>query len=295
MTFIYQFIYNSHINKVLLNINKFIVRIFPSVPKINPSGQIKIALNNDKAIIFNTNQTSHITYLLYWYGADNFEYSAIFQKLISKVNNFYDIGANIGYYSLVGAGTNPNLKVEVFEPSAGVLKILKKNIIDNNFELQISCNDLALSETKGIIEFNEIYNPKYPDIPNLSGEHNLGTKSNRAKKIIVQTDTLDNFYKSKNHKVDLIKIDTEGVENIILTHGSYLIEDSKPIIICETLFNKIEGDLEQIMISHGYEFYNHVGNHLEKALTIQREKDNNVRNCFFVHPSRFELIKEFVK
>ena len=69
----------------------------------------------------------------------------------------------------------------------------------------------------------------------------------------------------------------------------------KPIIICETLFNTIEPELESIFKLYGYDFYNHTESGLEKVTSIIREKDNGVRNCFFVHPSKYHLIEEFIE
>ncbi|NLB27283.1 MAG: FkbM family methyltransferase [Bacteroidales bacterium] len=108
--------------------------------------------------------------------------------------------------------------------------------------------------------------------------------------------TLDNYVK-KNYvkKIDLIKLDTEGTENIILSKSANILKEMKPIIICETLFNKIELELELIMRSYGYQFYNHIGNGLEKVDSIVRQKDNGVKNCFFVHPEKYHLIEEFEK
>lgn len=294
MKIVYNIIYHPFFNVIVRNLNRLVYIFFPKILKLNPSGKLRIKLNKD-VIIINTNQTSYLTYLLYWYGIEQFEYSPIFLKLIKKVNTFYDIGSNIGYYSLLGAKVNPNLSVEAFEPSPGVLMYLQKNIKDNLFESRIICNSIALAESKGKLSFNEIYNPKYPNTPNLSGEHNLGTKFLSSNKISVDSETLDNFYQEWNgSNVDLIKIDTEGTENIILENASHLIENCKPIIICETLFNQIEHKLEEIMLSHGYEFFNHKGNYLVKVTTIKREKDDGIRNCFFVHPSKTYLIEEFL-
>ncbi|MDX5426618.1 MAG: hypothetical protein LPK46_00670, partial [Bacteroidota bacterium] len=79
-----------------------------------------------------------------------------------------------------------------------------------------------------------------------------------------------------------------------LEQGSTVLSDLKPIVICETLFNKIEHKLERIFSSYGYEFYNHTDKGLEKVKSITRLNDDGVRNCFFVHPSKFHLIEEFV-
>jgi hypothetical protein len=93
--------------------------------------------------------------------------------------------------------------------------------------------------------------------------------------------------------VDLMKLDTEGAEAIILQGASKTIQRDKPIIICETLFNKIEGELERIMRSFDYSFYNHTGQGLQKVDSIIRNEDDGIRNCFFVPREKVSLIKEW--
>ena len=89
-------------------------------------------------------------------------------------------------------------------------------------------------------------------------------------------------------------MDTEGTENLILESSDFVLKEMKPIIICETIFNTIEPDLQRIMSSYGYEFYNHIPAGLKKVETILRNEDNGVSNCFFVHPDKSYLIEEFV-
>ena len=173
---------------------------------------------------------------------------------------------------------------------------LSENVKINNLSSRINVNALALSNKQGQIPFFEIRNKKYPAIYNLSGEHNIGTKPHlKSLKTKVTSDTLDNFVK-KNVivKIDLIKIDTEGCEDLILIESSNTINQFKPIIICEVLFNRIESQLEKIMLGHNYEFYNHNGKGLTKVNTLKRDSDNGIRNCFFVHPTKKHLIEEFI-
>ena len=134
-----------------------------------------------------------------------------------------------------------------------------------------------------------------PNIYNLSGEHNIGTKQHlKSFKTKIESDTIDNFVQQNNiENLDLIKIDTEGCEHLILKKASETISKFKPIIICELLFNKIEKELEEVMLEHDYEFYNHTNKGLEKSKSLQRDFDNGIRNCFFIHPSKKDLIKEF--
>lgn len=296
--FFFKLIYNKNINRILRNINKKINIFNSKIIEIPPSGILKIKTKENNVLRIKTNQTNYITHLIFWNGYLNFEYSKIFVKLIKKLNSFFDVGANIGYYSLLAALENKKINIVSFEPASGPLFYLKENIRINNFK-NIKVESLALSDSNDEITFYESKNIKYKYLKHSLG----GTSSTRKNKKLlnfvvnkVQTMTLDNYVK-KNYvkKIDLIKLDTEGTENIILSKSVNILKEMKPIIICETLFNKIELELELIMKSYGYQFYNHIGNGLEKVDSIVRQKDNGIKNCFFVHPEKYHLIKEFEK
>lgn len=297
MQIIYSLIYNPKINWLIRNVNYILLPILPKKIKIHPSGILNVPIKSHKSIKLKANQTSYVTRELFWKGSQNYEYTPVFIKLVKKINVFYDIGSSIGYYSVLGAQVNEKLKVEAFEPSTGPMIYLSENVKINNFSSRINVNVLALSDQQGKIDFFEIRNKKYPTIYNLSGEHNIGTKPHlKSSKIKIESDTLDNFVKKNNIKsIDLMKVDTEGCEDLILKASTFTIDKFKPIIICEVLFNRIEKQLEEIMLQHKYEFYNHKGKGLLKVNTIQRKFDDGIRNCFFVHPSKKHLIEEFIK
>ena len=295
--FLYKTIYQPQINGVLRSINKALYPLLPSAIKLPPSGTLTIRNSRGEALKLKTNQTNYLTQLLFWEGHLSFEYTEIFIKLIKKVDSFYDIGANIGYYSLLAESENSKVKVVAFEPASGPLFYLKENVKVNGFK-NIRVEDLALSDREGEITFYEIKNKKYSYLEhNLQGESNAGSKTTERNfvPVKVSTTTLDQYVNAtKAEQIDLIKMDTEGTEHSILEHATKVIEEMKPIIICETLFDTIEAELETILKRYGYEFYNHVPAGLQKVDSIQRTVDNGVRNCFFVHPSKYALIAEFV-
>lgn len=294
----YKVIYSSNVNKILRIINKKLSRILPDGIKIPPSGVLTITNEAGKKMDIKTNQTNYLTHLLFWEGYQNFEYTDIFIKLIKKMDVFYDIGANIGFYSLLAEMENPKIKAVAFEPASGPLFYLKENVKINNFK-NIVVEDIALSEKTGEIMFYEIRNKKYSYlVHNLAGESNAGsnTVDRNFVPISVKTITLDQYVSDVNQdKIDLIKMDTEGTEHLILEHASVVLDQMKPIVICETLYNTIEQELQDIFRKFGYEFYNHTENGLKKVKSITRKDDDGVRNCFFVHPSKFSMIEEFVR
>lgn len=295
---IYRIIYNKNINFVLRNINKLFYFILPNKIKLPPSGSLKIESSNGNTFKILTNQTSYLTQLIFWNGGyQAFEYTSIFIKLVKKVDSFYDIGANIGFYSLIAASEHKNISVVGFEPALGPLFYFRKNVAINNFN-NIKIEPIALSHTNGEIDFYEVRNKKYKYLENnLAGESNTGSKTKGRNYVLnkVKTTTLDDYVNANDvTTIDLIKMDTEGTENLILENSNFVLSEMKPIIICETLFNTIEKELEKILKSHGYNFYNHTKSGLQKVSSITRLKDNGIRNCFFVHPTKLHLIEEFL-
>ncbi len=297
MNFLYAIIYQSTINKIIRNINYFLAPLLPSKIKVHPSGKMNVSIDKDHgSFILKTNQTSYISREIFWKGALNFEYSPIFIGLIKKMNIFIDIGSNIGYYSILGSKVNPELITYAFEPSTGANFYLSENVKLNNLSNRIFVESSALMDTSGEIDFYEIRNKKYPSIYNLSGEHNIGTKTYKlSQKTSVKATTLDAYFSAKKiNTLDLMKIDTEGAEAYILKGAHEVIEQYKPIIICELLFNRIEKELETIMQAHEYTFYAHTEKGLKLVDSLVRDTDNGIRDVFFVPPSKIALIEEWI-
>lgn len=262
-----------------------------------PSGTLRIKLSSGKVLRLKTNQTSQLTRRLYWQGYQSFEYTPIFEKLIHKISVFYDIGANIGYYSLLAAVENKNVRVVGFEPAASPFYYFRQNIEINHLS-NVKAEPIAIAESEGDITFYEIKNDKYAYMPhNLAGESNAGskTKGRNYVKSIVPAITLDQYVTlHEKENIDLIKMDTEGTESLILTHSEKVLSQMKPIVICETLYDTIESELEAIFKRHGYLFYNHTPQGLQKTNTVIRSVDDGIRDCFFVPPEKVHLIEEFI-
>lgn len=294
---LYKIIYQKNINTILRSINKSLQSVLPNKIRIPPSGEITLNTDSGK-LKMSTNQTSYLTQLLFWNGYKAFEYSEIFEILTKKASNFLDIGSNIGYYSLLAVQSNPKIVAYAFEPALGPKHFLNVNIKLNGFEKNILPVDLALSNETGIIDFYEVESLKYQYLNyNLAGEGNAGTKktSRNFVKNTVNATTLSAFVASQNlEHIDLIKIDTEGTEFEILMSGKSEIKKFEPIVICETLFNTIEGKLEDFFIDLDYDLFNHTKLGLKKVDTLRRTTDDGVRNCFFVPKSKLEWITPFI-
>ena len=293
---IYKFIYSGRVNFILRHINRAVHIILPQSWKISPSGVLSLRLAGAKFKIV-TNPTSYVGKDLFWEGPSNFEYTSLFIDLIKKIDCLYDVGANIGYYSIAAASVNSGLQVVSFEPASGPFNYLRRNVIINKLS-NVAIEQIALSDKNGYILFSEVVSNKYNFIDNtLSGEGNSGGKMKKLKykEVNVPTITLDLYaQRVKSQPIDLIKMDTEGTEHLILANATTILTDMKPIIICETLYDTIEAELESVMRPLGYKFFNVLGPGLKEVNTIRRTEDNGVRDCFFVHPDKLKLVEKYL-
>ena len=281
------------INFCLRNLNKAFSGLISF--RLRPYGVLKIKLEGGVRFRLATNETSSVTKLLFWNGAEGYEYTTIFKKIIPSCKVFLDVGANIGYYSILAAIRNPSVKVFAFEPASAPFYYLKKNVALNELTERLKIFKVALAEKNGNINFFEFFNPDAYHTPyNLGGAgttKKLFESQQRTRNVQVPCQTLDHFCEENKLIPDLIKLDTEGTENFILMGGVETLKRCKPIVICETLFHVIEEELETIMKGLGYEFYNFYQGKLTKAETLKRKTDNGVRDCFFIHPDKYDQVK----
>jgi len=296
----YKFIYSSSVNLIYRNILRSVRPNKRWFKKIPVSGNVIFHINGKKFKVA-TNQTSYTSRRIFWDGIDEFEYVPIFRTLVKKVNTFIDIGANTGLYSTLGALENPELKVWGFEPSLGPFTYFEENIKLNKFENQVKAYPIALSNETGKAIFYELKSEKYKYLNhNLGGVGNLVSKVNNRNmiEITVEVSTFDNFLKKHPEikDVGLVKMDTEGAEDLVIKGMSQTIQKHRPIIITEVLFGKTEDELENLFQDKDYLFFNHIKskNKLEKTPYISRNDDNGVRDMFLVPKEKLSFVSEFI-
>lgn len=126
------------------------------------------------------------------------------KRIIKPGNVVVDIGANIGYYTLLFAKlVGPQGKVYAFEPDINNFKLLSKNIKANPYN-NIILENKAVSDVTGKIK---LYLSK-----DGTGAHKIHNKKNDREFIYVDSIALDDYFRSKKINIDFIKMDIEGAE-----------------------------------------------------------------------------------
>lgn len=144
---------------------------------------------------------------------------------------FLDIGANVGYFTLLAKSVNPQIKVYAFEPNPNNVKKIKENVELNHFTNIVITSD-CLSNSLGEVSFSvpPVNESGWGRITNdhLPLENFIHIK---AKSITLDSLIENNFF--KNDIPDLIKIDVEGNEFKILQGAKLFFEKFSPILCIE--------------------------------------------------------------
>ena len=146
----------------------------------------------------------------------------------SKKIIFWDIGANIGIYSVYAATKFNDIEVVSFEPSTSNLRILSRNISINDLDNKIKINQFPLIDkenqylTMNEGEFVEGWSMNtFGQSTDFKGEKFLA----RNKYKIFGT-SIDYILKNKFLEIpNYIKIDVDGIEHLILKGGVNFLKD----------------------------------------------------------------------
>jgi len=163
------------------------------------------------------------------YGIHGTHDFKIIKNNVKDGDNVIDLGANIGYFTLILAKlVGPTGKVFAFEPDPRNLALLKKNVEYNNYKNVIivpkavsNVNDKCTLYTgQKTFGQNKIYKPK-------------NTKIQKFIPIDSETVRLDDFFKTNGllDKISFIKMDVEGAEFLALSGMKEILKLNKNIKI----------------------------------------------------------------
>jgi len=232
------------------------------------------------------------------YGAGSYEFTPLFAHLVKNSNVFFDIGANIGYFTVLGEKINPSLKTLSFEPSKGALHYLRLNVAANYLK-NVTVINKAISDKDKTLTFYEVKNPKYPWISHqLSGSHSLqnqfGIQKNDS--YPVQATTLSMVVNKYNiNRIDLIKLDTECTEHLILASAETVIKRFRPVIITE-VYAVIQDKIQELFKNfEEYKIFHYRDEGLTLIESFYQVPSSVDRNFVFCPDEKHYLVRNFLK
>lgn len=145
--------------------------------------------------------------------------------------DFVDVGANVGFFSVLLGRANPDRRVLAVEPSAAALARLRSNVLRNGLADRVIVEESALGSQSGqsslsIVPGKEEYSTLGSLVhPAISGS------SSSLQEVAIRT--LDSLVESLGLEPSFVKIDVEGAELDVLRGAAGTLEIYRPIILCE--------------------------------------------------------------
>ncbi|MBA3044803.1 MAG: FkbM family methyltransferase [Euryarchaeota archaeon] len=218
------------------------------------------------------------------FGNYEFNEFKLIMNIIRPEDVVFDIGANIGWYSLNIASAKTKTKIFAFEPIPYTYSFLKENISLSQAK-NIKPFNIGFSDTEGQVVF--FFDSKLTGATSL---RNIYHKKDKLKvKATVQR--LDDFVaKKKISRIDFVKIDVEGAELLVLKGGLETLKQLKPILFVEMLrkwsaeFDYHPNDIIEMLADIGYSCYTIKDG---KLVDFHRMTDTTIEtNFFFADPKK---------
>ena len=193
---------------------------------------------------------------------------------------FFDIGANIGLYSIYAAKNG--IKVVAFEPESQNYALLNKNVYLNDCYDNVMCLNIAISDTDSV---DYIYLPLF----RAGGAINCfsDTKDEQGKdfrpvfKQGVVSYALDSFLKQYKFFPAHIKIDVDGLEPKIINGAEKTLKDAR----LKSILIEINDELpEHLKIVDNLKSNGFLLRHKKHADMFEGGKYGKIFNYIFTRP-----------
>ena len=171
--------------------------------------------------------------LIYYLREYESEYADYILRVLRPGDICFDVGANLGYYTILMAKSVPQGKVYAFEPDPFSYALLQLNVQLNGLK-NVIVNQSALGDRPGMSTFVQCTDSAFNSFRDTARRAVSGI-------IEVSVDTLDNFVYANNiPRIDFLKLDVEGAEGLVIAGAKKLFQDPilRPRLLLIELFEE---------------------------------------------------------
>jgi FkbM family methyltransferase len=220
---------------------------------------------------------------IYFYGHYHERYEAsLVRRLLERGEVFWDIGANVGYFSLVAASAlNNHGQVVAFEPGSSAYARLCENIALNPFT-NIKTYEVAVAAAAGEAVL-------YLAGDTADSSANLYSPGQaQTRRELCKTVSLDHFLEEQGLPAPhLIKMDVEGAEYAALEGARRLIGQHLPLLLMEMEEKNLraagadKAAIQRFLTGHGYRAAFLYKGRWHAVADVREARG---RNIFWFHP-----------
>lgn len=215
----------------------------------------------------------------------------IIKTLISPSATIFDIGANIGWYSINLSKGVPDANVVAFEPVPSTYQQLLSNLALNDVK-NVQAHNIGLSNDEGTKDMY-VYKEGMGNasLRDLSGRDHV-------EKITARFSTMDRFVHENKIYPDFIKCDVEGAELFVFQGGTETLRQYKPVVFTEMLrkwsakFDYHPNDIISFFADIGYLCYVINGDKISEVSSV--DENTLETNYIFISRDRIEAFNSII-
>jgi FkbM family methyltransferase len=204
----------------------------------------------DDIVMYITTNDRSVGGTIYYRGV--YEYGTVLtlKKYLREGMVFYDVGANIGFFSCIASRiVGNNGYVYSFEPNSIAFRFLEKNIALNDL-INSDIFNIAVGSKKEIKSFVRYDDTAFGHID----DPKIIATIKPVGKSLIQVDTLDNMIRDGDLRPpDFIKVDVEGSEFNVLKGAAKALSEHHPVICFE--FSYLGKKIVKFLIDLDYRIY----------------------------------------
>lgn len=217
------------------------------------SGVTSLRLRNGARLRLWSRGDDWISTQIFWRGLAGYEAETVpvFFALAERSEVIVDVGAYVGYFTVMAALANARARVVALEPFPATFERLQRNIALNALA-NVACRNVAAGASAGLAELHHMAHGMSM-AASLEPAHLAPWEHVTSTVAVVRLDEL--LTELGIGRVDLIKIDAEATEVEVLEGARDVLRRDRPHIVCEVLSAGSGTRLRELLGPLGYRYF----------------------------------------
>ncbi len=218
------------------------------------AGTVRVTLPNGETLRLWSRADDWISTQIFWGGISGYEPETVplWFHLAEEANVIVDVGAFVGYMTLLAALANRRARVVSLEPYTPTFHRLLRNLEINGVD-NVDAVNLAAGSAAGTAVLHHARDG-YSSGASLNAAHLEALTDLASTEVPVRR--LDSLLGELGlERVDLMKLDTETTEPDVLEGAATTVARDRPHIVCEVLNGDSAARLTGMLAPLGYRFY----------------------------------------
>jgi FkbM family methyltransferase len=152
-------------------------------------------------------------------------------ELLDRTRDVIDVGANVGFFTVLFAKKVENRRVLAVEPTKNALERLHKNIRGNGVEARTIVFEGVASDKSGEARIKTVAGKE--EYSSLGEMAHPGVINEKIEYQQVKASTVDELTKKYSLDPGLIKVDVEGMEHLVFAGAHEVLKNKRPVIVSE--------------------------------------------------------------